>query len=145
MATEDITEARASAHHHTHGVGPRFTTFAGLWTTSLQVARILVTVDANPDHVYIREAAELLHRRMGTLRKWEQTDVLPEHLRSHRGDRSWRFWTREQIEGIKEWIRETERYSGNALPNYNPTEKQLDKAINAMRRPHSSTRPRLEA
>ena len=101
-------------------------------------------MDENPDHVYIREAAELLHRRMGTLRKWEQTGVLPEHLRSQRGDRDWRFWTREQIEGLKEWIRETKRYSGNAFTHYNPTEKQLDKVIEKMRRPHSSDRPRLE-
>jgi DNA-binding transcriptional MerR regulator len=96
--------------------------------------------DRNPDHVYIREAAELLNRRMGTLRKWEQQGVLPKHLRSHRGERNWRYWTRAQIEGIKEWIRDTQRYSGCALPSYNPTVKELEKAIEAMRRPHSPTR-----
>lgn len=93
--------------------------------------------------IYIREAAELLNRRMGTLRKWEQDGVLPKALLPHRGERGWRFWTPDQIEGIKEWIRNTNRYSGNAFPHYNPTEKELGKAINQMRRPHR-TRQRLE-
>lgn len=99
--------------------------------------------DRNPDHVYIREASEALNRRMGTLRRWEQLDVLPPDLKPHRGERGWRFWTRDQIEGLKEWIRSTHRYSGRALPSYNPTEKELDKAIDAMRRPHTTKR-RLE-
>jgi hypothetical protein len=102
-------------------------------------------MDENPEHIYIREAAEQLKRRMGTLRKWEQLGVLPENLRSQRGVRGWRFWTPDQIEGIKEWIRDTNRHSGNALPHWNPTEKKLDEAIDAMRRPHSPTRSRLEA
>lgn len=100
--------------------------------------------DGNPDHVYIREAAELLNRRMSTLRKWEQTGVLPENLRAHRGTRNWRYWTHEQIEGIKDWIRDTDRRSGKALTHWNPTEKKLDAAIEAMRKPHNSARPRLE-
>jgi len=92
--------------------------------------------------IYIREAAALLNRRMGTLRKWDQDGVLPEELRPHRGHggSQWRFWTPDQIEGIKEWIRKTQRYSGNALPHYNPTEKDLDKAIKKMRdKPHGKT------
>jgi DNA-binding transcriptional MerR regulator len=100
--------------------------------------------DLSFDHVYIREAADILNRRMSTLRKWEQQGILPKKLRSHRGYRDWRYWTRDQIDGLKEWIRETERYSGNALPHYNPTEKQLDEAIDAMRRPHRPNRLRLE-
>jgi hypothetical protein len=100
--------------------------------------------DRNPNHIYIREAADLLRRRMGTLRKWEQQKVLPEHLRSHRGERNWRYWTPEQIEGIKEWIRDTQRYSGRALPGYNPTEKELDKAIEKMRRPRTSRTRQME-
>lgn len=103
----------------------------------------MTALDGNPDHIYIREASELLYRRMGTLRKWDQQGVLPEHLRSNRGARNWRYWTTEQIEGIKEWIRDTKRYSGNKLSGYNPTEANLEKAIEAMRRPHKATR-RLE-
>lgn len=98
---------------------------------------------AETKRIFIREAAALLDRRMGTLRKWDQTDVLPEELRPHRGHGSsnWRFWTPDQIEGIKEWIRTTERYSGNALPHYNPTEKELDMAIAKMRdTPHKKTK-----
>ena len=91
-----------------------------------------------PQHIFIREAARLLNRRMGTLRRWDAEDILPEHLRPHRGHggSKWRFWTPDQIEGIREWVRDTNRHSGNGLKNYNPTEKDLEKAINKMRRPH---------
>lgn len=87
------------------------------------------------ERVYIREAAESLNRRMATLRKWEQLGVLPEHLMPHRGDRGWRYWTPDQIDGIRNWIRETDRRPGKGLPFYNPTEKELDEAIKAMRKP----------
>jgi hypothetical protein len=91
--------------------------------------------DDNVTRIYIREAAELLNRRMATLRKWEQLNLLPPHLMPHRGHRGWRYWTEDQIEGIRQWLRETDRRPGKGLPHYNPTEQQLDKAIAAMRRP----------
>jgi len=72
---------------------------------------------------------------MATLRKWEQLGLLPAHLLPHRGDRGWRYWTPEQIEGIKKWIKETDRRPGKGLPNYDPTEAELDRAIKMMRRP----------
>jgi hypothetical protein len=87
------------------------------------------------ERVYIREAAEMLNRRMGTLRKWEQLGVLPRHLRPHRGYRNWRYWTPEQIDGIREWMKKPARTPGRGLPHYNPTEKELDRAIAAMRKP----------
>lgn len=88
------------------------------------------------ERIYIREAAEALNRRMATLRKWEQLGILPPQLMPHRGQRGWRYWTQEQIEGIRDWLRDTDRRPGKGLPHYNPTEQQLDKAIKAMRRPH---------
>jgi len=90
------------------------------------------------DRIYIRDAAELLNRRMGTLRKWENQKVLPPHLRSHRGHRGWRYWTAEQVEGIREWLRDTDRRPGKGLPHYNPTDEALDRAIAAMRMPRPS-------
>ena len=89
--------------------------------------------------IYIREAADLLNRRMATLRKWEQLGVLPDDLLPHRGTRGWRYWTPEQITGIREWIRKTDRRPGKGLPHYNPTDKELDKAIEAMRTPRSKS------
>jgi len=85
--------------------------------------------------VYIRDAAKLLNRRMATLRKWEQLGVLPDELLPHRGSRGWRYWTPDQVEGIKEWLKETDRRPGKGLPHYDPTEKDLNRAIEAMRRP----------
>jgi DNA-binding transcriptional MerR regulator len=100
--------------------------------------------DIEHGRIYIREAAQILNRRIGTLRKWESDGVLPEHLRSNRGRANWRYWTPEQIEQIREWMRDTDRRSGKGLTHWNPTEKELDKAIERMRRPHSSRRSRLE-
>lgn len=91
--------------------------------------------ESGAERIYIREAAEQLGRKMATLRKWEQLGVLPTHLLPHRGHRKWRYWTPEQVEGIRQWLRETDRRPGKGLPHYNPTEDQLDKAIQAMRRP----------
>lgn len=91
------------------------------------------------ERIYIREAAELLNRRMGTLRKWESQGLLPEHLRPHRGPRGWRYWTPSQLDGIKKWIKETERIPGKGLPHYNPTEKKLDETIAAMRKPRKKS------
>ena len=85
------------------------------------------------ERVYIREAAAILNRRMGTLRKWENTGALPKQLLPKRGKRGWRYWTPAQIAGIKKWIRVTQRYSGTALPNYNPTEKELDAVLKKLR------------
>ena len=91
--------------------------------------------DAQPEQrVYIREAAAILNRRMGTLRKWENMGVLPKELLPKRGKRGWRYWTPVQLAGIRKWIRDTNRYSGTALPNYNPTEKELDAVIKKLRR-----------
>lgn len=91
------------------------------------------------ERIYIRDAADLLNRRMATLRKWEQLGVLPTHLIPHRGHRGWRYWTPEQIEGIKEWLKETDRRPGKGLPHYNPTEADLDRAIAMMRKPHTES------
>lgn len=95
--------------------------------------------EQSADRIYIREAADLLNRRMATLRKWEQLGVLPNDLVPHRGTRGWRYWTPEQLEGIRKWIRETDRRPGKGLPHYNPTEAELDKAITAMRVPRRTS------
>jgi hypothetical protein len=96
--------------------------------------------EEHAERVYIREAADKLNRRMATLRKWEAAKDLPPHLMPHRGDRGWRYWTPEQIELIKDWLRDTDRRPGKGLPHYNPTPKQLDLAIAAMRRPRGKGR-----
>lgn len=93
------------------------------------------------ERIYIREAAELLNRRMGTLRKWERTGVLPKHLRPHREKtgRQWRYWTPKQIEGIRQWLVKSDRRPGKGLPTYNPTREQAEANIIKMRRPRNKT------
>lgn len=52
----------------------------------------------------ISEAAALLNRKARTLRDWEQSGRLPEHLypiRDHKGDRRYSL---ELVEHIREWL-----------------------------------------
>jgi DNA-binding transcriptional MerR regulator len=87
------------------------------------------------ERIYIRQAADELGRRMATLRKWEQLGLLPKHLRAHRGHRGWRYWTPAQIDGLKKWIKDTDRRPGKGLPHYHPNEAQQKKAMQKMRKP----------
>lgn len=95
--------------------------------------------DAAPEErIYIRQAAQLLNRKMGTLRKWEQHKVLPKKLMPKRGERGWRYWTPDQIKEIREWIRETDRRPGKGLPHYNPTERELERVFEKLRKPRQN-------
>lgn len=94
-----------------------------------------MTIEEGAERIYISAAAEMLNRRMATLRKWEQLGVLPKELLPARGQRGWRYWTPNQIEGIKKWIKDTDRRPGKGLPHYDPTEAELERAIAMMRKP----------
>jgi hypothetical protein len=98
-----------------------------------------MTPTADEGRVYIREASELLDRTMGCLRKWDDENVLPKKLRPKRGDRGWRYWTPAQIDAIKQWIIDTERFPGKGLPTYNPTHEDAERQVRAMRVPKSRT------
>lgn len=90
--------------------------------------------------VYIRDAADTLDRRIGTLRKWESSGVLPKNLLPARGKRGWRYWTPEQIEGIKKWIEKTDRRPGRGLPHVDQRNADPDlvqQQIRAMRKPRT--------
>ena len=76
---------------------------------------------------------------MGTLRKWEKDKVLPKQLRSRRGERGWRYWTPEQIEGIKQWMNETDRRPGIGLPHYSPSPAQTQEVIHKLRKPRTDS------
>lgn len=83
--------------------------------------------------IYIREAAELLDRRMGTLRKLESTGEMPKSLRPHRGERGWRYWDEDQIRALARWF--SNRTPGAALKDYRPDEQEKAAARARMRQP----------
>jgi transposase len=93
------------------------------------------------ERVYIKEAAQLLNRRMDTLRRWDGKNELPKHLRPYREPtgRRWRYWTKDQIEGIKQWMKDTDRRPGKGLPYYDPDEAQVEKQLEAMRKPRKKS------
>jgi MerR-like DNA binding protein len=86
----------------------------------------------------IQEAAKLLNRMPATLRMWDTTEVLPRELRPHRNARGWRYWTHDQIEGIKAWIVATDRRPGKALRGARPSQERVELHVERMRRPKAS-------
>ncbi len=74
--------------------------------------------------VYIRELAETIDRRQGTIRGWERAERLPSNLLPVRdGDQGWRYWTPEQVEGIKEWMLAAKMSPGSGL-NLSPEREE---------------------
>ena len=86
--------------------------------------------------IYIREAAEILDRRMGTLRKLDTTGEMPARLRPFRGERGWRYWNEDQIDGLRRWF--ANRTPGAALKDYNPDEHEKASARARMRQPRGN-------
>jgi hypothetical protein len=86
--------------------------------------------------IYIREASEILDRRMGTLRKLESTGEMPASLRPARGDKGWRYWDEDQIRALARWF--SKRTPGAALREYRPDEDAKAAARARMRRPRGS-------
>lgn len=69
-----------------------------------------------PERLYsIGEVAEELDRVPHTIRIWIYQNRLPEHLLPQRDDRNWRFWTAEQIEGLKQWVVDQDMRPGKGL------------------------------
>jgi hypothetical protein len=91
-----------------------------------------MTIDVNTAYS-IGEVAHIVHRRPATVRAWDRTGALPEDLRPVRGDNGRRYWTAEQVQGIKEWIKETKRYPGKGLPGYDPDSEKAEAHIDKIR------------
>ncbi len=62
------------------------------------------TEKPEPEHVYMLELEEELDRGRSTIRSWERNEWLPAELLPHRDENGWRYWTRAQVEQIKEWM-----------------------------------------
>ncbi len=88
-------------------------------------------------YVYISDAAVRLNRTIGTLRKWDRTEFLPEHLRPARGERNRRYWTEDQIEQILVWMVEEDVRPGKGLPHNSerPSEEEVARQIRNLRKP----------
>ncbi len=65
--------------------------------------------------LYIGEVAEELDRVPHTIRIWIYQNRLPENLLPYRDDRNWRYWTPEQVDGLKSWILEKDMRPGKGL------------------------------
>jgi hypothetical protein len=89
--------------------------------------------------IFIGELAKIVNRRVGTIRRWVTSGKLPEHLQPQRNPSisSWRWWTPEQVQGIKEWMRDERVYPGSGLPNFNPDEEQIEALLQNRRLPRA--------
>ena len=82
----------------------------------------------------IKDLATAVHRSETTIRNWDRASRLPEELRPHReGDLGWRFWTEEQVAGIRVWMREARMFPGGGLPHYHPSATEVDASIDRLR------------
>lgn len=84
--------------------------------------------------IRIGEASKLLHRREGTIRRWDRDNVLPENLRPSRDKLGHRYFTIDQIDGIMVWIVKTRYFPGRGLKNYDPSPTEIEKHITSQRK-----------
>src|SRR4051794_28787739 len=72
-------------------------------------------VPKEEDRVYIDALAEIIDRKIGTIRKWENESRLPRHLVPRRGTRRRRYWTHTQVygpRGIIAWMKKNDMRPG---------------------------------
>ena len=93
------------------------------------------TEEETKEKLYITEVADAVNRKPATVRDWERRGVLPKHLQANRADRGWRYWTPEQVDGIKQWMLDVDMRPGKGLPHYKPTPEQIDAGIEKQRLP----------
>lgn len=93
--------------------------------------------------IYIAELAEVVNRRRATIRRWCNSrdssptlppELMPQRVITQTTQDGWRYWTEEQVEGIKVWMRENNVRPGSGLNHYRPTPAQEDALIERMRR-----------
>jgi len=72
--------------------------------------------------LYIGEVADELDRVPHTIRIWIYQNKLPAELLPHRDERNWRYWTPDQVEGLKKWIVENDMRPGKGLATVNNKE-----------------------
>jgi hypothetical protein len=92
-----------------------------------------------PEKVYIAALARTLNRREDTCRGWCRTKKLPSDLMPQRdttstGGLGWRYWTPEQVRGIKRWMVERNMTPGAGLRNFDPTPEESDELLTKLRR-----------
>lgn len=90
--------------------------------------------------IYLRELAELIDRRMNTIRLWERDGSLPEELRAQRDERDWRYWTPAQVQRIKAWMKREGRAPGIGLRNVTPTPEKTQQILTNLRQPRPERR-----
>ena len=69
--------------------------------------------------MYIGEVAEELNRVTHSIRIWQYKGIIPKNLLPFRDERGWRYWTREQVEGLKPWMVESDLRPGKGLATVN--------------------------
>jgi len=69
------------------------------------------------DRLYIGEVAAKLNRQPHTIRVWLYQNKLKDHpeLLPFRDEKYWRYWTSEQVEGLKAWIKDNDVRPGKGL------------------------------
>jgi hypothetical protein len=96
-----------------------------------------MTVDPE-ERVYLRALAELIDRRMNTIRSWD----LPPDLQPQRDGRGWRYWLPAQVDEIRRWMVAEGKGPGHGLRNGRPSLEATQQMLAKMRQPRPSRRMR---
>ena len=80
------------------------------------------------------ELARRVDRRPATIRNWQRLKLLPEGLLPKRDERNHRYWTEEQVEGIKKWLIEADIRPGKGLVNYRPSPEEAAQHLEKQRK-----------
>lgn len=93
--------------------------------------------------IYIEELGRIIHRRAGTIRKWESEGKLPKHLLPKRGTRNRRYWSDKQVHGergIIAWMKRNDMRPGRTVT---PPRKHKSH-VNHLRRPKYLTKEDIQ-
>lgn len=63
----------------------------------------------------IGEVADELDRVPHTIRIWIYQNRLPDELLPQRDERNWRYWTEDQLDGLKQWVIDQDMRPGKGL------------------------------
>ena len=90
------------------------------------------------ERVYIAALSRIVNRREDTVRGWCRQGRLPASLMPRRDETSsgvgWRYWTPEQVQGIREWMVERRMHPGAGLRNWDGSGEESDAMLDKLRR-----------
>lgn len=81
------------------------------------------------ERIYIGELSGIVHRQVGTIRRWESDGALPRRLHPKRGPRRQRYWTQTQVygqRGIIAWMERNDMRPGRLVTDPDKEDEHIE-------------------